>query len=171
MRLNMFSLKPKANVARLEQALKELPNKQKQLIRKTFYDIGKILVADTKTEINKMPKTGRQYITRYGRKGSLKKPKYYTASAPGEAPAKVTGSLYDSIAFNVTGTTQMEFGVDQAKLGVNYAPYLEYKNLISMTGQGSKNIKPRPFISAAYGKNRDSIRQKFANTINSMFQK
>jgi hypothetical protein len=175
----MFTIKRSANVAKIQKFLNALPAAQKQVIRKTYYDIGKDLVADARKEINKKPKSGRFYEkpesgASKDRRGMLAMAGYgnyaprrrmYQASAPGEAPAKVTGALYDSIDFNVNGWQQMSFGVDQAREGVNYAAFLEYANLVSMTGQGSPKIKPRPFLSAAYASNKVKIKQKFANAI------
>jgi hypothetical protein len=168
----VFSLTQASNVAQISLNLKNLANTEKQVIRKTFYDAGKDLVADAKKEINKAPKHGniyRKYVGAGGRK--LKQPKYYTASAPGEAPAVVTGKLRDSINFTVSGSDQMVFGVDESRKGVEYGKYLEYSYLIGMSGQGSKNIKPRPFISAAYKQNEKKMMQKFTNAINQALKK
>jgi hypothetical protein len=167
----MFSLTPKANVAHIVLNIKNLANVEKQAVRKTFYEIGKTLVKDAKDEINKQPKSGRQYKKYSGASGRLKKPKYYTASAPGEAPAVVTGKLRKSINFTVSGGDQMSFGIDLSRADASYAKYLEYGDLGSMTGQGSKNIKPRPFLSAAYKKNQMDIQRKFENAINQAIKK
>lgn len=162
----MFSLTTNANIDRIELKIKNLANAEKQAIRKTFYEVGKDLVADTKTEINKQPKSGKRYLKRYGQKGLMKRPQYYTASAPGEAPAVVTGKLRKSINFTVNGFNEMAFGVDLKYGDAPYGKYLEYGDLVSMTGQGCEKIKPRPFISAAYKKNVNKIQQKFSNAIN-----
>lgn len=75
-----------------------------------------------------LPKSGRYYrVSRTGRP--------HRASAPGEAPAVLTGFLSNSI--------QSEF--PSARLGIiaigaQYAPYLEL---------GTARMKPRPFIDPA----------------------
>lgn len=158
-------------MARVNLQIKNLASVEKQAIRKTFYDVGKDLVSDAKEEINKTPKSGRQYRKYYGQKGRLKRPQYYTASAPGEAPASVTGKLRKSINFTVSGDNQMTFGVDLGRGNATYGKYLEYGDLISMTGQGSRKIKPRPYLSAAYKKNISNIQQKFVNAINQAIKK
>lgn len=167
----MFVIKKSANLANIKLKIKNLDNIEKQTIRKTFYEIGKDLVADTKEIINKTPKTGKMYRRYYGQKGALKRPSYYTASAPGESPAVVTGKLRKSINFTVSGNYEMKFGVDLDRANADYGKYLEYRNLIAMTGRGSKNIAPRPFISAAYIKNKNKIEQRFSTAINQVIKK
>jgi type II secretory pathway pseudopilin PulG len=167
----MFSIKPKTNIAAVELKIKNLANVERQAIRKAFYDVGKDLVASAKEEINKTPKTGRQYRKYYGQKGRMKRPGYYTASAPGEAPAAVTGKLRKSINFTVSGSSEMTFGVDLSRADASYAKYLEYANLVSMTGRGSKNIAPRPFLSAAYKNNKGNIERKFSQAISQAMKK
>lgn len=79
----------------------------------------------------KLPKSGRVYrVSRTGRP--------HQASAPGEAPAILTGFLQNSIL--TTFPTARE-GV--IAIGAAYAPYLEYG-----TRRGNK-IKPRPYIAPA----------------------
>jgi hypothetical protein len=135
----------------------------KRAIRNTLWLAGKKLVADTKTEINKKPKHGRVYYTGVGIGGTaLKKGiRKHIASAPGEAPAVITGTLRKSINFTVHGSSEMEFGVDLSRGDAYYGRYLEYFNLITMSGRGSKNIAPRPFISAAYKMNKNYIQNMF----------
>jgi len=174
----MFTITPKANVARVNLQLKNTVPLVRNAIRKAFYDIGKDLVASTKEEINKKPKHGAIYLKTHGLRGELKKPRYYTASAPGEAPAVVTGQLRKSINFTVNGYNEMIFGVDLSRGKAPYGKYLEYSNLtalsvIRLAGvfHDKNRVSPRPFISAAYKKNKSNIKRKFANAINQAIKK
>lgn len=168
----MFMLMKPANAAKINFKFNNLDNDVKKTIRRSFYDIGKLLVSDTKKEINRKPKTGKRYIKYRGVGGrNLSKPQYYNASAPGEAPAVVTGKLRDSVNFTVNGSAEMVFGLDMSKSEALYGKYLEYENLIEMTGQGSKNIKPRPFITESYRKNKGNIERKFDIEIRKEIQK
>lgn len=142
-------------------------------IRHAFYDIGKKLVADTKTYFDE-PKSGKTYLKRFRAERRvklgttltrLKNAKKYVASAPYESPAKVTGTLKASVNFLVEGTARLLFRVDQERYGCEYGKYLEYKDLVNQKGQGSKNIKPRPFISRAYHANKEFMRNRFLQSI------
>lgn len=170
----MFTLNKNANAERIRLGIKNLSTLTTTGIRRAFYDIGKDLVKDAKDLINKQPKSGRVYRKYTGVQGPLRSSQNYTASAAGEAPAVVTGVLRKSINFQVSGSIQMAFGIDLSRGGVlpnkgqeaTYGKYLEYGNLISMSGKGSKNIEPRPFISASYQKNKRKVMQKFVEAIN-----
>jgi len=150
-----------------------LQDMQTKAIRRSLYDIGKILRSDTVRFINEKPKHGVVYRIRksVGGKG-LKRIKDYTASAPGEAPGVITGKERGSIGFEVHGSDELEFGARGGQDGVDYAKYLEYGNMISMSGQGSKNIKPRPHISRAYAERKNYIKTRFENeTRNALMNK
>lgn len=68
---------------------------------------------------------------------------YYTASAPGEAPASVTGDLRTSYRFQV-GDGVAEIGSPLEK-----AVWLE---------MGTQDIAPRPHLSTAYRKSEKQIK-------------
>ena len=85
----------------------------RQGARIALYNIGKKNVQHTRMLIKKGPKTGRLYRIK-GRK------RRHRASAPGEAPANLTGRLRKSVNFNVSGYDQMEFGD-----GEMYGKFLE----------------------------------------------
>jgi hypothetical protein len=151
--------------------IKDLNNLQSRAIRQGFYDIGKTLVNDAVNFINEKPKSGRTYLVRIGKGGKLlKNRKKHIASAAGESPAVITGKLRDSVNFLVHGDTRMEFGVDDKK-GVKYGKFLEYSDLVSMTGKGSKNIEPRPFISKSYKKNEQQMINIFTNSLEKNLKK
>jgi hypothetical protein len=169
-----MTLSIKNNVNEVVLKAKALKQVTPKAIRTAFYEVGKDLVADAKKYIDE-PKHGRIYLTRKGQSkfkksgitsNVLKQSRGHVASAAGEAPAKWTGKLRNSIDFKVTGTEQLNFGVDQNRWGCDYAQYLEYKDLIAMTGNGSKKIAPRPFISRSYKENRT----KLINRIQQAFQ-
>lgn len=140
-------------------------------IRSAFYNIGKDLVSSARKYIDEKPKHGRTYKVYLGRGGKrLKRRRDHVASAPGEAPAVVTGALRASVDFVVKGTNELEFGTHAPESGrhgqgVGYGKFLEYGNLLSMSGQGSKNIAPRPFISRSYQSNKQNILKHFEDAI------
>jgi hypothetical protein len=143
-----------------------MPIKMHRKIRNALYQSGKDLVAEAKRVINEKPKHGRKYlkrmgIGRYGAGkrfyGSYTKPTYYTASAPGEAPAVVTGRLRSGIGFKVSGSDKLAFYSGN----VPYAKYLEYTDLVnSKNDSQAKKVQPRPYLSAAIGKYKDKIRER-----------
>lgn len=118
-----------------------LPSSTKLALKQALGDIGKDLKKDALELIDKQPKTGRVYRIRLG--GRIVT---HVASAAGEAPAVLTGRLRRSINYKVISYRMLEF----ASYGVPYAKFLEYENLVTQSGQGSKNIEPRPFLSAAF---------------------
>lgn len=170
----MFSFKESSNNAKVTQQINNLNALTQRGIRRALYENGKDLADDARKFINTKPKHGKIYKLSHGVKGKeLTRLKKHTASAPGEAPAVITGLLRKSINFTVSGVNQLEFGVDMRKRygGADYGKYLEFADLIFMTGQGSKNIKPRPFISASYKKNKVKMMQRFSNSINQELNK
>ncbi len=102
-------------------------NATRQGIRKAYYQLGKSLVK-TSTDLIKSPnKTGRKYWVYVGYTGNrLKRRRLHQASAPGEAPARISGTLIRSLDFFVRGTTELFFGSK-----VHYAPYLEDKRVLN----------------------------------------
>jgi len=168
----MFGITKNGNAEKICLKIKNLAQERKIGTRRALYEIGKNLAKDARGLINQKPKHGKVYRKYAGIKGKkLARPTNYTASAPGEAPAVVTGLLRKSINFTVKGSDEMFFGVDLDRGNADYGKYLEYKNLIAMRGKGSKNIEPRPFISAAYQKNKRNIQQKFGIEINKELKK
>ena len=117
------------------------------------------LKRDTKAEIMKKPKHGRLY--RVNLNGVIV---MHRASAPGEAPANLTGALKTSIGFNTVGANRLEFGVRQAfsrsgsMTTVNYGRPLEL-------GATAANLLPRPFLLPAIVKNENKILVHFSDQI------
>lgn len=111
----------------------------RQGARIALYNIGKENVRYTRLIIKKGPKTGRLYRIP-GRK------RRHRASAPGQAPANLTGALRRSVDFNVRGYDQMEFG-DQKM----YGKFLE---------TGTKKMAARPHLIKAVRTNRRYAEQQ-----------
>lgn len=166
--MSMFGIKVNG-VNNLQMTFKKFSKATPQVIRREFYAIGKDLVKDMKGYIGE-GKSGRTYMTKKGvskfKKSGvtasiLNKSRAHVASAPGEAPANWTGRLRESLNFEVVGATEqsLRFGVDEKRVrgGCPYAKYLEYKDLVGMTGNGSKRIAPRPFVSRAFKENKNKI--------------
>tara|TARA_R110000868_G_scaffold378674_4_gene644250 strand:+ start:770 stop:1243 length:474 start_codon:yes stop_codon:yes gene_type:complete len=106
-------------------------------VRKGFYFAGKSLVRESVKLINKKPKSGRTYIVNQGIGGKiLKNKRFHVASAPGEAPAVITGKLRKSITFMVENHNMLRFGAT-----AEYAGVLEKGGIA-----GKYRIKPRPFL-------------------------
>lgn len=98
-------------------------------IRKSLYDIGKDAARMAEMSINNNGKSGLLYII-----NGLP----HQASAPGEAPANMSGKLKRSMNYAVHGYDEVEFGAGKE---APYAAYLE---------SGSSNIEPRPFLSKVH---------------------
>jgi len=151
---------------RAKLSIKNLNDATSKSIRRAFYDLGKDLTKEAKNLIDSKPKSGRTYIKRIGTKGQrLKKGISYIASAAGEAPAVVSGTLKRSLNFNVVGDKKLQVGIDLHYGAATYAKYLEYKNIISMTGRGSQKIAPRPFLSAAYNNKKAIFKDYFIKNL------
>lgn len=152
----MFNLKIKSDFRNKAIFIKisDLRSKNKEGIRKAFYDIGKDL---TKTTSNLIlaPKHGKIYKIR-----RLKRIKMHRASAPGEAPANLSGTLRKSVGFDVNGSTKMEFGVraptssikTKKTTGAIYGVYLE---------DGTKKMAKRPFLITAIKQNQKNTKLRF----------
>ncbi len=136
---------------RIKKNSRFLSDDIKKSIRKSLTEIGRDLKKKTKSLIDEKPKHGRRYSrTINGSKIT------WTASAAGEAPAVVTGKLKNSIAYKMQSYNKVEIG----SYDVNYAPFLEYKDIIALEGQGSAKILPRPYLSAALKSESNRLKQR-----------
>ena len=124
----------------LDVKIKKLKSNTEDQIKIELYEIGKDLKKKA-LELIDEPKTGKIYTIEIG--GQLI---VHQASAPGEAPAILTGRLRRSINYKVIGSRMLEF----ASYDVLYARDLEYRDLINQTGQVLPRVEPRPFLSAAF---------------------
>lgn len=110
--------------------------KHRKAIRNASFDIGKSLQREVRSHINNIGKTGRTY--KIGNR-------VHRASAPGEAPAKITGNLKRSVDYNVRGWREVEFGYKEF-----YGRFLEL---------GTKKMEERPNLRPAA----DNKAQEFIN--------
>jgi len=92
------------------------------------------------------PRSGRTY-----RVPGTKKT--YTASAPGQPPAQVTGDLRKSVKGSVEGSGMAVHG--KVKASAKHALPLEF---------GTKNMAPRPFMKPSFDKSLDAIRRILTRT-------
>ncbi len=111
--------------------------------RQALFFIGRDLRRTARKKILDKPKTGKIYIVRRG-----KRTRRHQASAPGEAPANLTGKLRKSVGFKVRGSRQLEFGAGLD--GVNYAGFLE---------NGTTRMEPRPYLRPSIRENERDIKK------------
>lgn len=128
----------------------------KRGISKAFHQTGRQLIATGKQLILSKDKTGRIYhyvvyggSSKIGPKKITKKT--HQASAPGEAPANLSGTLKSSFNYTIQGAKSITFG-NSAK----YAADLEF---------GTARVKARPYMSKSIETNQRDIENIFQDTI------
>lgn len=102
-------------------------------------------------------RSGRRYkVPGTGTPGVRGSGTYYTASAPGEAPAPRLGSA--GLRGSIRVMPRFEFGKAQARVGteLEYAIYLEY---------GTRYMDPRPSLGPALDKARPAIDRIFSERL------
>lgn len=156
---------------RIEVQLHNIIRLSNQGVRKGFYYLGKDLVVETKRLINKKPKTGRTYMIRKVIGGRLVR---HIASAPGEAPARITSALFNSIDFDVQGSDRMEFGskyntqFTQRAIGQGFTvkglrkTQIEYPKWLE---EGTSKMAKRPFLLPSIRKNQRNAQEHFSREI------
>lgn len=97
-------------------------------IRNAFVDTGERAVNALHEIITTGERSGRSYI----RNGQ-----HHVASAPGEAPANMTGRLANSFDCLVTDNELSVYSTATSDSGANYAVYLE---------EGTSKMAPRPYF-------------------------
>lgn len=102
----------------------------KEGIRRGLLDVAPEIEREVVRMIKEPPKTGRLYS--FG--GRI-----HQASAPGEAPADLTGQLAESVGSEVTSPTQLVIGDDIS------APHGEWMEF----GTDDGRIAPRPHLKPA----------------------
>lgn len=102
----------------------------KKAIRNASFDIGKKSQNESRKNILTGKKTGRTYKI-----GGF----VHRASAPGESPANITGSLAKSVDYDVRGHQQTEFGYKKL-----YGKFLE---------DGTVNMERRPNLQKVFDGN------------------
>jgi len=121
-------------------------NTQKGVVQ-ALQDVGKRLVSTSKELILDKNKNGRVYKNvpyRSTGKGARKIVKRrHQASAPGEAPANLSGNLWKSLNFTRQGSTQLSFGNT-----AEYSAVLEF---------GGRKVAPRPYMKRSIDLNKKDI--------------
>ncbi len=119
-------------------ALGSIPRAMRQYpaaIRSALIDIGLKNEGTARAMILAKNKTGRIYnVVIRGKRVK------HQSSAPGQAPANMTGDLQESLGFQVAGSSWLLFGA-----GTAYSRALEL-------GNPKGNLEPRPFLSATVTK-------------------
>jgi HK97 gp10 family phage protein len=139
-----FDLKIDRQNRKVEAQIRNTPHLTRRGIRAAFFRLGNDLVEEARKSILQGPKTGK--IRRIKRKR-------HQASAPGEAPANLTGLLKRSIAYQQRGGDQMIFGAR-----TDYAPFLEL---------GTRRMAERPYLITSVDKNNRNARDHFEREIES----
>jgi len=142
-----FKIKADRGTQRVIVSIRNLPATNKRGIRQGMYFVGRD-VRNTARQLilDRSTKTGRIYIVRKGSRRFK-----HQSSAPGQAPANLTGNLRRGIGFNVVGALRMEFGAR-----AEYAPFLEL---------GTTRMKRRPYLIAAINKNIGTAQVHFSREI------
>lgn len=87
----------------------------------------------------------------------------YTASAPGQAPARRTGRLAQAMKFQVKDNEGL-VGIDASysKVGKTRVRVADYATMLE---KGTSKMKARPYIEPAYQKNIDAIKDELTRPI------
>lgn len=135
--MSKFRWEGKDTVAE-EEFAKLYPSAEKAVTAATLYFEGAV-----KRKLSGA-RTGRIY--RIGRRG-----KVHQASAPGEAPASLTGKLRQSITHSIQWMGDNVFG--EVGTSVPYAAILEYGGVSWNGGR----ILPRPYMASTYLEEAEAI--------------
>lgn len=103
--------------------IKGLKSEMNKGIRRGFYVIGVRLRKETKKDILRRPRSGQEYVVRTARRR-----RRHVASRAGEAPSSISGRLWRSLDFKVSGSRNMKFGYDstaKTREGFEYGKYWE----------------------------------------------
>jgi hypothetical protein len=100
----------------VEELKADLSKKHAKFIKDTFDEHGKVVTLKLKRVVSTGSRSGRVYSFR-GMK--------YTASAPGEPPAKITGRLADSFGHNAREKELQIYNEAESDDGAPYPFFLE----------------------------------------------
>ncbi len=123
-------------------------------IRRGFYLLGKRLQKETKKDILRRPRSGTRRVI-----STARRRRRHTASVPGESPASISGRLWRSLDFKVSGSRNMRFGYDSTAKsddGFEYGRYWE---------AGAPNSKLRPGLRINIEKNQGFAIRMFGREI------
>jgi hypothetical protein len=135
--------------------IKNISELSKKGIRQAYYDIGKDLRQTTQELILDNDKSGKVYVRRLS--GRLVR---HQASAPGQAPANLTGNLRRSIGFDVRGGEQLEFGSRAGLPQGATAPQAiaEYSKGLEV---GTSKVAARPYLKPSIEQNNRNAFTRF----------
>jgi hypothetical protein len=124
---------------------------------RAFYEIGKLMRKDLMKGLKFGPRGGNIYRHYNAAKGT-----FFTrqSSKPGEYPQRISGTLRNSVVFNVPNRQQLFFGVENpSKTGFDtqYAQYLE---------DGTKNMGRRLLIYYTVKKKEEESKRILTTYIN-----
>lgn len=122
----MITVKASPEAHKVIAEVKDIKRKHKKALRSAMHDIGRKSQKDVRKNIALGRKSGRLYKVG-GR--------VHRSSAPGEAPAFLSGDLSRSVKYDVTGHKKTTFGYME-----EYGFYLEK----GTEKDGSDHILPRP---------------------------
>lgn len=145
----MFTIEEDPHNVRVYNIISKMPVNSKTGMRQGLYQFGKLLYTDTRIEILKKPKSGREYIIRRGSRRFR-----HIAAADGETPANRSGKLRKSVEFKVRGSNEMEFGYDNS---IDYGKYLEL---------GTEKMGAKPGLKNSINKNQVRGVNLIANEVN-----
>lgn len=139
-------------------------------IRQAFYNIGKDLLNTSRSMILEGPKSGKVYVVK---KGAANRSYRHQSSAPGQAPANLTGNLRKSIGFDVRGSEQLEFGSRSGPPAAGVSPnqnVAEYARALEL-GNNSRNLEKRPYLKPSIVSNQRNATEHFETAIKGEFSK
>lgn len=141
-------IKPIKSAKKVIVGMTQEIHRHQQGIENALYVIGDIVGNRTSQLLKQGPKTGRIYRIR-GRD--------HQASAPGEAPATLTGKTEKSFNYNVHGPFSMELGESSP-----WAGFLE---------DGTGKMKPRPHVIRAITETQGDAVRAFYDETNKVIDK
>ena len=138
----MITMTPDVGNREVFFRISKMEKMTKKSIHNALFEIGKEHVDHAK-ELMLEKKTGRIYKI-----GKIN----HQASAPGEAPAILTRSLFSNLDYAVRGHQELEFGDKEQAGKLPIGKYLE---------EGTTNIEPRPHIGR-------TVMEQYRNTNNTL---
>ena len=125
-------------------------------IRQAFYFVGKDMKEYSQKLIASKNKSGRTYLVRLN--GVSRK---HQASAPGEAPANLSGNLKASLGFEVRGGDQMEFGSRSEAPKAGVSPNQAVADYALGLEVGTSIMAPRPYLKPSVNANTGNAVEHF----------
>lgn len=145
----MINIRFDAKTPKVFVSISNLPNANKKALTAAFIEIGANLVRTTENSILNEPKKGLPYK----RKGTGV---IRISSAPGQAPALLTGQYFEGLKSIPNGSNGLQF--------VNYAPHAKYLE------KGTKKMRPRPGMRKAIINNLRNNRNYINDSLNKAFK-